>query len=351
MAEHVRVAALTGYFETMSTFDVDPRPLLKEQGLAADLLINPEQLIPARSAIRLLERSSEVTGCITFGLRMAENRTLANLGATSLLIAHQPTLRKSLETLREFRTRINSTLVLQFEEIRDEVILREDFYLSRPEPSRQSSDLALGVLAKLCASAVGDSWKPRAVCFSHEAPPLAEQPVYAKVFGCRPQFDSEFNGVVLSRQDLDRPNLKADDQLAHHARQLLEQVMSPVERTRAEEVEQLIKLLLPSGRASVQICAASMGMTVRTLQRALDAEGESFTSLLNRARMQLATQYLANPRMRITDVADMLGYSSIGAFSRWYSQVFGAPPRVSRTSGLQRRGDYRPASARSAAAN
>lgn len=342
MLDHVRVAALTGYLETMSALGGDARPLLKEQGLAPDLLINPEQLIPARSAIRLLERSAEVTGCITFGLRMAENRTLANLGATSLLIAHQPTLRKSLETLREFRTRINSTLVLQFEEIGDEVILREDFYLSRPEPARQSSDLALGVLAKLCASAVGESWKPRAVCFSHDVPPLAEQPIYARVFGCRPQFDSEFNGVVLSSRDLDRPNAKADDQLAHHARQLLEQVMNPVERTRTEEVEQLIKLLLPSGRASVQICAASMGMTVRTLQRALDAEGESFTSLLNRARMQLATQYLANPRMRITDIADMLGYSSIGAFSRWHSHVFGAPPRMSRVGG--RKAKLKPAS-------
>lgn len=333
MAELVRVAALTGYFETMGTFGMDPRPLLKEQGLAADLLVNPEQLIPAQAAIRLLERSAQATGCITFGLRMAESRTLANLGATSLLIAHQPTLRKSLETLREFRSRINSTLVLQFEEIGDEVILREDFYLSRPEPSRQSSDLALGVLAKLCAAAVGENWKPRAVCFSHDAPPLAEQPIYARVFGCRPQFDSEFNGVVLSSRDLDRPNTKADDQLAHHARQLLEQVMNPVERTRTEEVEQLIKLLLPSGRASVQICAASMGMTVRTMQRALDAEGASFTTLLNRARMQLATQYLANPRMRITDIADMLGYSSIGAFSRWHSQVFGVPPRISRVAG------------------
>lgn len=327
MAELVRVAALTGYFETMATFGMDPRQLLKEQGLAADLLVNPEQLIPARAAIRLLERSAVMTGCITFGLRMAENRTLANLGATSLLIAHQPTLRKSLETLREFRTRINSTLVLQFEEIGDEVILREDFYLSTPEPSRQSSDLALGVLAKLCAAAVGESWKPRAVCFSHDAPPQAEQSIYLRVFACRPQFDSEFNGIVLSGRDLDRLNTKADDQLAHHARQLLEQVMNPLERTRAEEVEQLIKLLLPSGRASVQICAASMGMTVRTMQRALDAEGESFTSLLNRARMQFATQYLANPRMRITDVADMLGYSSIGAFSRWHSQVFGAAAR------------------------
>ena len=87
---------------------------------------------------------------------------------------------------------------------------------------------------------------------------------------------------------------------------------------------------MPAGRASIQNCAASMGMTVRTLQRSLDADGTSFTALLNEARMQLATQYLANPRMRITDIAGMLGYSSIGAFSRWHSQVFGRPARTRR---------------------
>ena len=95
-------------------------------------------------------------------------------------------------------------------------------------------------------------------------------------------------------------------------------------------VEQLIKILLPAGRASVQVCAASMGMTVRTLQRTLDAEGETFSHLLNRARMHLATQYLANRRMRITDIADLLGYSSIGAFTRWHSQAFGCSPKTAR---------------------
>lgn len=166
LAEQVRVAALSGYFEIMASLGVNPRPLLKEQGLSTDLLFDPEQLISAYAAIRLLERSAAATGCETLGLRMAEGRSLANLGATSLLIAHQPTLRKALDTLQEFRARINSTLVLQFEELEDEVILREDFSLSRPEPSRQSTDLALGVLARLCTTALGGSWAPRAVCFS-----------------------------------------------------------------------------------------------------------------------------------------------------------------------------------------
>lgn len=331
MAELVRVAALTGYFETMSSFGVDPRPLLKQQGLAADLLINPEQLIPARAAIRLLERSAEVTGSITLGLRMAQGRALANLGATSLLIAHQPTLRRALEALSEFRARINSTLVLNFEESGGEAILSEGFSLSRPEPSRQASNLALGVLMRLCTSILGESWSPRTVCFSHQSPPTGDLPIFTRLFRCRPEFDSELNGIVVASNDLDRLNERADDQLALHARQLLEAVMSPTSRTTAQDIDQLIKLLLPSGRATIQTCAASLGITVRTLQRRLDAEGINFSDLLMQTRMQLATQYLANPRMRITDISDMLGYGSIGAFTRWHAQVFGVPPSHART--------------------
>lgn len=330
MTELVRAASLNGYFDVMADLGADPRPLLREQGLAPDLLADPERTVPAIAAIRLLERSAAATGCSTLGLRMVEGRTLANLGAPSLLIAHQPTLRKSLEALGEFRARINSTLVLHVEEHGDEAILREDFSLARPEPWRQSLDLALGVLARLCAAVLGDGWHPLAVCFVREAPPAAERALHARVFGCPVQFDSEFNGIVVARADLDRAIPNADDRLAHHARQLLETAMGPMARSRADEVRQLIKLLLPSGRASVQVCAASMGMTVRTLQRALDAEEESFTALLNHARMQLAEQYLANPRMRITDIAGLLGYSTTGAFSRWHAGVFGAPPRSRR---------------------
>jgi AraC-like DNA-binding protein len=332
MAELVRVAALTGYRETMAGFGVDPRPFLREQGLTADLLANPERLIPAVAVIRLLERSAEATGCATFGLRMAEGRSLANLGATSLLIAHQPTLRQALATLSEFRSRINSTLVLHIEEIDGDIVLREDFQLSRPEPSHHASALALGVLARVCGTVLGDAWSPRNICFSWAAPPPAELPIFTRVFRCRPMFDCEFNGLVIDPADLDCLNARADEQLALHARQLLEAVMSPAERTIVQDVGQLIKLLLPSGKASIQTCAASLGVTVRTLQRGLEAEGESFSNLLHKSRMQLATQYLANPRMRVTDVADMLGYSSIGAFSRWHAQVFGKPPRRERRS-------------------
>jgi AraC-like DNA-binding protein len=338
MAELMRVAALTGYFQVMAALGADPAPLLREVGISRALLIDPEQMIAARSTIRLLERSAEVTGRMTFGLLMAESRELADLGTTSLLIAHQPSLRHALEALAQFRSRINSTLMVQVEEIGDSVLIREHFSLSGSEPSRQASDLALGVLARLCGSVLGPGWSPELVCFAHEPPPAAELPIYHRLFRCRVAFNSEFNGMVLDPGDLDRPNRHADRALARHARNLIDQVMSPQPPSTASGVEQIIVALLPSGRANVQNCAETLGITVRTLQRRLDEEATSFSAVLAKVRIQLATRYLANRRMRITDVADLLGYGSIGAFSRWHVQAFGMTPRDRRKTDALRQG-------------
>ena len=161
--------------------------------------------------------------------------------------------------------------------------------------------------------------------------PRDERSVYQTLFRCPPIFNSAFNGLLIRRSDLDLRNPQADEQLALHARQLLKPVVGEQHVSCTEHVEQLIRIFLPSGKASVQICAATLGMTVRTLQRTLDAEGTCFTELLNQSRRQLAQQYLSNPRMRVTDIADLLGYTSIGAFSRWHKSSFGRSPKQGRS--------------------
>lgn len=330
MTELVRAAILTGYFPTMEALGADPLPLLREVGLSEKLLSNPEQVISHRAAMRLLERGVEVTGCTTFGLRMAENRELANLGATSLLIAHAANLRDALAALNQYRNRINSRLVLQIVDLGDGVLIRQDFELGESERTRQSYDLALSVLMRLGTEVLGESWHPKLVCFSHEPPPVAELSIYRRVFRCRVEFNSEFNGLLLDPGDIDRPSRRADSALAAHARKLIDSVITPEKQSLIQQVEQSMLLLMPSGRATIQTCCSLLGVSVRTLQRTLDAEGTSFSELVNGLRIQLSGQYLANPHIRITDVAEMLGYGSISAFSRWHVQTFGTTPKARR---------------------
>ena len=321
-----RVGTLSGYFEAMAEFGADVRPLLKEQGLSISDLTNSHDFIPALSAIRLLERSSQVTGCVTLGLRMAEGRTLANLGAPGLLIAHQPTLRDAIRTLGEFRSVINSTLILDSQEQDGEVVLREHFFLNHPESARQATDLGLGVLVNLCKSVLGNHWYPVAVHFSHQPPPAKELSIFQRIFRCRLIFDSEFNGIVIDSVDLDRPNEMADPLFAMHAKNLLESVMNTSNLSIAHEVDRFIRTNISFGPVTIQQCARSMGMAVRTLQRLLDSEDKNFSKLLTHTRMHLANQYLLNPRLQITEISNMLGYSSISAFTRWHVNFFGQTP-------------------------
>lgn len=330
MTQVVRAASLSGYLECMAALGADPVPLLREQGLTRTQLANPEQPIPAQAVVRLLERSAQVSHCRTLGLRIAERRLLANLGSASLLILHQPSLRHSIEALREFRSRINSTLVLTLEENNGEALLREDLTLALAEPAVQAHELGLGVLIRLCRAVLGDGWSPRLVCLTSPSPDAADLAPFRRLLRCDLQFSAEFNALVFPASDLDRSGALADPGMADHARSLLDAVGRGAARTTREQVEGLIHLLLPAGRATIETCAASLGLTVRTLQRRLDDEGAQFSDLLNAARKQLCVQYLANPRLRITDIAEMLGYGSIAAFSRWHAGAFGFPARQAR---------------------
>lgn len=336
--ELVRAAALTGYFAVAEELQLDTVPLLRRTGLPRAMLDNPEQMLPARPVIRLLEESAAASGCLTFGLRMAERRGLADLGMVSLLIAHQSTLRDALSVLTQFRNRINTNLALRIEEFDGMVLLRENFVFDPPFPSRQADDLALGVLDQLCRSVAGAAWQPVAISFPYEPPPLAERAVYQRLFSGPLEFGSDFEGILISQGELDRPNPRSDPALADHARNLVNAMIDPGERSIVQEVEQAIQLLMPAGRASIASVADSLGVTVRTLQRRLDDEGTQFSDLLDRVRVREVSRYLSQRRLRLTDIADLLGYSSLSAFSNWYRGRFNETPSEARRRARQRGG-------------
>jgi AraC-like DNA-binding protein len=57
-------------------------------------------------------------------------------------------------------------------------------------------------------------------------------------------------------------------------------------------------------------------MSERTLQRRLRDEGESFASILDDTRRELAGSWLAEGRLTRTEIAYLLGFSQLSSFSR-----------------------------------
>ncbi len=328
--EIVRAASLTGYFAVAERLRLDVAPLLRRAGLTRAMMSNPEQMMPARSVVQLLEESAERSGCVTFGLRMADQRELSDIGLLSVLIVHQPTLGDALHVLSEYRNRINTNLSLQIEDHDETLFLREQFALNPPLHSRQVSDLALGVLYKLCRSVMPDGWRAQCVGFSYERPEPGDRAVYEHLFQCPLQFGADFDGIVIERADLQRRNPMANLALAAHAHELIASLIPPGNRTVAGEVEQSIRLMMPSGRASIGEVAHALGTNVRTLQRRLEREGVVFSDLLDRVRVQQVSHHFASRQLRLTDVAHLLGYSSLASFSTWYRSRFNQTPTMGR---------------------
>ncbi|MDM0116981.1 AraC family transcriptional regulator [Variovorax sp. J22R133] len=326
MAPLVRAAALTNFMEVAESLGFNPREALRHAGLNHNLLKDPEQRISTDAVVALLEESATGSGCDTFGLRMAESRQLSSFGVVSLLITHQATLRDALITTIDYRHLLNESLAMQLEDAGRMAILRQEVLTTKP--SRQGAELALGVVFRMCSALMGAQWRPSSVNFTHSAP--SDLRLHRRVFACRLEFDSEFNGIVFAAADLAAPNPRADPAMARYARQFIESLPQSHEDAIVLEVRRAIYLMLPTGRATSESVAQGLGMSVRSMQRQLDEAGATFTTLLNAVRCELAPRYMENPKFSLSRISEMLGYSTQGSFTRWFAAQFGELPSTWR---------------------
>jgi AraC-like DNA-binding protein len=229
--------------------------------------------------------------------------------------------------MARYRRLMNAALALHVEQAGDLAVIREELVLDGQAPGRQARELAIGTLYRLFRELLGPSWRPYSVEFTHDRPPDLRE--HRRLFGLEIRFESEFNGIVCACADLDRPNPSADPAMARYAQQFLETLavaQAAQTGSAVQETRQAIYIQLPLGSASIEKIAAGIGVSARTLQRRLDADGVSFADLLDEARRELVLRYLANPANSLTQVAELLGYAQLSSFTRWFTARFGAAP-------------------------
>ena len=321
MARLVRSAVLSSYIEVAQSVGLDPYRMIADAGLPPACIADPEVKVSAEMVGRLLEASAIRSGRPDFGLRLAEKRSLSNLGVLALHVREQPTIRKALEALVGYMHLHNEALQLKISESEGMVILSLTFDIGRPVPIRQGVDLALGFLHQSLSRLLGKSWKPHAVHFTHAAPP--NRAAHRRFFNTRLEFNADYNGIELLARDLDAAVPASDSAMARHIQGYIDTLAARPNPTMAANVRECISVMLPSGLCSADHVAQRLGVDRRTIHRHLAQEGETFSSLLDSVRAELVARYINNRERPLTAVAELLGYSSPSAFSRWFLNRFG----------------------------
>lgn len=329
----IRSASLSGYVELATQSGLDAAAMLRAQGLSERMLANPEALISLAAARRLLEVSAQASGMEDFGLRMARQRRLSNLGPISLVLRASPTAREALDVLSRYLRLLNASLITQVEDHGEVVIIREELLTDEGEPVRQSIELALGVMVRLLVELLGPGWRPRSVWLAHRAP--RDLGLHRALFGPAVKFDAAFNGVICAAADLAAPLPEGDSGMAAFARSYLDQALSRQGSRAVDRARELVAALLPGGRCTAEQVASHLGVDRRTLHRHLAAEGTTFTAVLAAVRKELAERQLSQSDRSLAELADLLGFASASAFAYWFRHHYGCTASGWRLRGAE----------------
>jgi AraC-like DNA-binding protein len=321
MPRMIRSAVLTNYVEVARSVGLDPYRMVTEFRLPHASLSDPEVKVSADAVGRLLEASAARSGKLDFGLRLADQRTIANLGALALLVREQPTIRKALDVMAGYMFLHSESLLLNVKERDGQVTLSLGLDVDRPVPIRQGVELGIGFLHRSLQRLFRERWKVQMVCFTQAAPPKKD--AYRKFFGTDVLFNQEFNGIVCASRDLDASVPAADAKMARHVQQYLDTIAARRNTTMTASVRECIYTMLPSGLCSADSVAARLGVDRRTVHRHLAREGQTFSSVMDSVRAELVTRYVENRDRPLASVAELLGFSAVSAFSRWYKSQFG----------------------------
>ncbi len=100
-------------------------------------------------------------------------------------------------------------------------------------------------------------------------------------------------------------------------------------------MQDIVGLILADGAGAPDIrhVAATIGTSVRTLQRRLQATGSTYGAALDRARSAAACRLVKDRRRKIGDIARALGYSDHAHFTRAFQRWTGVTPRDFRVRG------------------
>ncbi|MDD0972526.1 AraC family transcriptional regulator [Pseudomonas fontis] len=320
-----RASALHRFDEFAISQNLNPSALLREAGLPADVLEQPDNLIAYERFSLLVELSAQASNNPTFGLQFGLFQGVGIFGSLFYLARNAGSVGEALLDLSRYFHVHNNFAEVVLHRMEEHALL---CYSSRTETlsgNRQVSELVVGVGHQLMRTLLGSRWQPTTVLFQHA--PLASPSVYRRLLGVAPRFNSAYDAWMFDEKLLATPLSAADKALHKLMQQHLDSMSAMGQEELPGYVQRLLRSLLPSGRVTVDYIADFMKTSPRSLQRRLAEEGTSFQKLLDETRQSMTLRYLKESDMNLIQLTEILGYSDQSAFSRAFQRWFGSSPR------------------------
>ena len=317
---------------------INTEALLSKAGLSAERLKDKTAHIPIPRQIHFVALAADASEDDLLGFRLTTVLDLRELGWLYYITA-------SANTLAEAMLRLNRYCRLNNEGVRMRVNVGSSPSVELQYSGfRRYSDIHqmssfLGLILMLARHITAAPLTGTRIRTAHRIPRKAE---LQRLLACRVHDQTAIDEVRFSASAWSAPVVRADPYLHELCEQTCEAALA---RRRVlisgvrHEVEDVVAELLPHGPVHQHVVAERLCMSARTLTRRLAEEGCTFSGLLRDIRQGLAKEYLRDPALSVSEVAWLVGYSEVSAFSHAFQRWTGLSPmkmRVSFVEGAER---------------
>lgn len=306
---------------------VDPKPVFAALDIDFSRLNDKDYRIPVVNMTQLWRQAVLLSGDACFGLEVARHvspLTFQGVGAAAMASRN---LQEAMFRIIQNANAVSDVACLSIQGQPDALWLRFDLRDDSPDVAPEAMEAFMASVIYLARHYMQLQPPLQAVHLKRPAPAQAER--YEAFFQVPVRFSAECDALVTNMKALTvlMPTPPASsDSGARMLERWREKLQAPDLRW---QVMEAIDRLLPEEPRQERV-AQTLNMSVRTLQRRLDAEGTSFQALLDTTRKTLAERWLKESKMNVQQVSDALGFANPSAFTRAFRRWAGCSPEQFR---------------------
>jgi AraC-like DNA-binding protein len=313
---------------------VEVDALLREARLTHQQIDDNRARLSVKAQITFLDLAARAVQDECLGFHLAQEFDLRMIGLLYYVLASSETLDEALQRAARYSAIVNEGVTLRFHDGQDIVISCEYVDVARHTDSHQI-EFAMATLARMCRQLTNRHLPASRVRFVHRRRKHIGE--FKTFFGGDVTFGAAVDELAFASSIRGMPVVGADPYLNNLLVQYCEQAIS-ARATKPSSfglsVENAVALLLPHGNARAGAVARKLGVSRRSLTRHLSSEGLTFARVLQRLKSDLAKRHLADVTLSISEIAWLLGYQDVSAFTHAFKRWTGKSPRAARQHAL-----------------
>ncbi|HMT17291.1 MAG TPA: AraC family transcriptional regulator [Ottowia sp.] len=319
-----------------TVLDAAARQGVAREALLAQAGIAPEELRQERWPIdhitRLWRAAVRATQDAGFGLKAGSQVGPANFNVVGELLQTSASLREAIAAVQKYQRLISDGGRFQMV-----AGAQASWLIYHPRQgtlafSPHQVEAVLAAVLSFIGGAMGTVVRPLQVQFSQ--PRVGLLAGYREVFACPVAFEQAFSGLLLDNALLDAPLLRADERRAREHQRAAAARMADLTQggALAQELRAWMIATLASRVPTRAEAAQALGVSERTLARRMQAQGLSFTALLDGVRRDAALQAVTDSTRALADIGLALGFAEPAVFWRAFRRWTGCTPQAWRDS-------------------